>query len=627
MKRVHPSLALLWVVAALWPVCAGAGQPRGPLRCEARPYPSTSGLVKIEVREPAVVIPSQVQSVKPESMDCGKLSGLLEETDPACADPSGPVCAFLIHPTAGAGDSALPKGKFPVVLFSHGNNASVRLYEGLLKRLAHEGFIVVAPCCPSYAETAGDEVIWIQRLEAILGWLERADAGLLKSDPVASLLAGHVDLERIGVAGHSRGATESVRMLGLDPRIKAGVVAAPAANNQGQCPQAPLCAQEVVAAGSTRPAVPTDALERCCHLAGAFAGPSTSCALSSSTTLPSGCAASFEIWTPTVDGKVFADPIDLIPKVNKPLRVLAAEHDGAAQPFGDKAEGTQGGFKRRPVRTSIPTGCFWGEDGSDQDGDGTAWEYGFCDGRGQRDGVAQVYEANRGPSQLLVIDKGLHCGFNQTFGIPAALCDGPPHQKVYSFELDPKTGAPLELPHLDPRVQFELFTEAAVEFFKLELGDCENYLWNTWYDVVPGYRKHLKQVELRPAVEILAVDTKEVVLPPGGEQKVRVTVRNGGPEETTLSFSLLAGPNVAVGPCGTETLSGWCFEAPATPALGPGETRQIELRVAAPGRHPEPLSNARLFVRDNRGRDAASAGLSLRAARESSARRRKVPGG
>lgn len=32
-----------------------------------------------------------------------------------------------------------------MVLFSHGNNAPVQLYEGLLKRLAHEGFIVVAP--------------------------------------------------------------------------------------------------------------------------------------------------------------------------------------------------------------------------------------------------------------------------------------------------------------------------------------------------------------------------------------------------------------------------------------------------------------------------------------------------
>lgn len=611
MKRALRSLVLLGIVAALWPVSGNAVQPQVPLRCEARPYLSTSKLVKIEIREPAVVIPSPIQSVKPESMDCGKVSGLLEETDPACADPGGPVCAFLIHPTAGAGNSALPKGKFPVVLFSHGNNASVRLYEGLLERLAHEGFIVVAPCCPSYAETAGDEVIWIQRLEAILGWLERADAGLLKDDSVASRLAGHVDLERIGVSGHSRGASESVRMLGLDPRIKAGVVAAPAANNQGQCPQSPLCAQDVIAAGSKRPAQPTDALERCCHLAGAFSGPSTSCPQSSSTTSSSGCAANFEIWTPTVGGKVFADPIDLLPKVNKPLRVLAAEHDGAAQPFGDKAEGTQGGFKRRPVRTSIPTGCFWGEDGSDQDGDGNAWEYGFCDGRGQRDGAAQVYEANRGPSQLLVIDNGLHCGFNQTFGVPAALCDGPPHQKVYSFELDPKTGTPVELPHLDPHVQFELFTEAAVEFFKLELGDCENYLWNTWYDVVPGFRKHLDQVELRPAVEILSVDTQEVVLPPGGEQTVRLTVKNTGPQEATLSFSLLAGPHAAIAPCGTETPSGWCFEAPTTPALGPGEARQIELRVAAPGRHPKTLSNARLFVRDNRGRDAASAGLGL----------------
>ena len=592
--------------------CAGAGRPATvPLRCEARPYSSTSGLVKVEIREPAVVIPSAIQSVKPEPMECSSKLGDLLELDRACADPAGPVCAYIVHPTSGRGDSALPDGRFPVVLFSHGNNAPVPFYERLLKRLAHEGFIVVAPCCPSYARTAGDEVIWIQRLEAILGWLERADAGLLKSDSVASRLAGHVDLEQVGVTGHSRGATESVRFLALNDRVKAGVVAAPAANNQGQCPQSPLCTEYVSVAGQsgTRPAVPTDALERCCHAEGLFGGADSSCA--PSTPLPSNCASRFEIWTPTVDGKVFADPIDLIPEVNKPLRVLAAEHDGAAQPFGDNAEGTQGGFKRRPIQTAIPTGCFWQEDSSDQDGDGKAWEYGFCDGRGQRDGVVQVFEANRGPSQLLVIDKGLHCGFNQTLGISAALCDGPPNQKVYGFEVDPATGSPRELPYLDPRVQFELFTEAVVEFFKLELASCDNYLWDTWYEVVPGFRQHLKQVELRPAVEISGMEPSQVDVPPGGEQKVQVTVKNTGPQEITVSFSLLAGRNVAVGPCGTESSTGWCFEAPEGTALGPGETRQIEVRVAAPGRRPEGLSKARLFVRDNRSRDAASTGLGL----------------
>ncbi|MES1242172.1 MAG: hypothetical protein ABUT39_11180 [Acidobacteriota bacterium] len=612
LLRLVPVLGM-----ALWLGCAGTGQPSVPRLCEARPYPSATRLEKIEIREPAVAVPAPIQSVRPAPAHCAKLGELLDRgQDKACADPAGPVCAYLVHPTAGAGGSALPDGKLPVVLFSHGNNASVKLYEALLERLAHEGFIVLAPCCPSYAETAGDEAVWIQRLKTMIDWLELAEAGRLPGDPVASRLAGHIDLQRIGVAGHSRGATESVRMLGLDPRVKAGVVAAPAANNQGQCPQSPLCTQEVIEAGGKRPAVPTDAMERCCHLGGVFGGASTSCSLSSSTTLPSGCRASFEIWTPVIGGEVFANPVDLIPKVDKPLRVLAAEHDGAAQPFGDKAAGTQGGFKRRPIRTSIPTGCFWQEEGSDQDGDGTPWEYGFCDGRGQRDGVAQVYEANRGPSQLLVVDKGLHCGFNQTFGIPAALCDGPPHQKVYSFEVDPATGAPRELQHLDPRVQFELFTEAAVEFFKLELGDCGNYVWNAWYDVVPGYRKHLKEVDLRPSVEILALDATEVVVPPGGEKTVRVTVRNGGPGETTVSFWLLAGRDEAVGPCGAENPSGWCFEAPAAPAampLGPGEERQVEVRVAAPGRHPRTLSGARLFARSDRGGDAASVALGLRA--------------
>lgn len=150
MKPVLPSLALSGI-ACLWLGCAGAGRPTTvPLRCEARPYSSTSGLVKVEIREPAVVIPSPVQSVKPVPMECTRLAELLEP-DEACADPAGPVCAFVVHPTSGRGDSALPDGRFPVVLFSHGNNAPVQLYEGLLKRLAYEGFIVVAPCCRARA--------------------------------------------------------------------------------------------------------------------------------------------------------------------------------------------------------------------------------------------------------------------------------------------------------------------------------------------------------------------------------------------------------------------------------------------------------------------------------------------
>lgn len=120
MKSVLPFLALSGI-ACLWLGCAGGGRPATtvPLRCEARPHSSTTGLGKVEIREPAVVIPSAIQSVKPEPVECSKLAELLQP-DEACADPAGPVCAFLVHPTSGSGDSALPDGRFPVVLFSHG---------------------------------------------------------------------------------------------------------------------------------------------------------------------------------------------------------------------------------------------------------------------------------------------------------------------------------------------------------------------------------------------------------------------------------------------------------------------------------------------------------------------------
>ncbi len=571
----------------------------------------------VAIDEPKVAVPSPIEAIKPEPSGCTKLGGLFEP-GAECAAPAGAARTVVIYPTTKRGSSDLPTGRFPVVLFSHGNNAPVLLYEGLLRRLAHEGFLVVALRCPSFARTAGDEAIWIERARAAIGWLERADAGLLPNDPVASKLAGHVALDRIGVVGHSRGATESVRLLGLEPRIKAGVVAAPAATNQGQCPQQPLCLESVIGPdGRARQARPTDAMDRCCHLSGLFSGAESSCSLPSGTTLPAGCPTGFRIWTPEIGGQVFANPIDLVRHVDKPLRVLAAEYDGAARPFGAQDEGTQGGFKRRPIQTSLPTGCFQQEEG-DTDGNGTSWEYGYCDGGEAPYGAEQVFQANGGPSQFLVIREGLHCGFNQALGLSKALCDGPPNQKVLSFDLDPATGAPRELPHLDPQVQFELFTEAAVEFLTATLGGCEGSLWDAWYDIVPGYRTHLERVNLRPEVKIAAIHPSELSLPPGGEGRVEVTVHNAGSSPANVSFSLLGGPNAALPRCGASR-SSWCLEAPADLPLAPGESRTVEIRVAAPEQDVRPIQSvspdpslpgARLFAQAEGG--ASSAGLALR---------------
>jgi hypothetical protein len=48
-------------------------------------------------------------------------------------------------------------------------------------------------------------------------------------------------------------------------------------------------------------------------------------------------------------------------------------------------------------------------------------------------------------------------------------------------------------------------------------------------------------------------------------------------------------------------------------ALAAGEVQPIEVRVGALGRNPRPLPEARLFVRDDRGRDGASIAPGLRA--------------
>lgn len=145
---------------------------------------------------------------------------------------------------AHAGNGASPvEGQFPVVIFSHGLSWPVTLYQTLLEDLSSRGYVVVAVNHPHGAaidygagKTLGREA-WPQtsddtEREAMLAsrvgsWTDDVRAVITElatwknarsDNPVAS----HLDVDHLGVAGHSYGGTAVARLTD-DPRVKAVV--------------------------------------------------------------------------------------------------------------------------------------------------------------------------------------------------------------------------------------------------------------------------------------------------------------------------------------------------------------------------------------------------------------------
>jgi pimeloyl-ACP methyl ester carboxylesterase len=152
--------------------------------------------------------------------------------------PPGFADRVVSHARGGA---AITGGRRPVLIFSHGLSWPSVMYQAFLEDLASHGFVVVAVTHPygavvtlpdgralPYAaipagltDAARDSALadyvrtWAEDLRFVASQLPAIDGG---SSPVA----GHLDLDRVGVFGHSYGGSASA--LALDhPRIRAGL--------------------------------------------------------------------------------------------------------------------------------------------------------------------------------------------------------------------------------------------------------------------------------------------------------------------------------------------------------------------------------------------------------------------
>ena len=151
-----------------------------------------------------------------------------------------------IHSTDNA--ALLPdQKKYPVVVLRAGSSALVTSYTALAEDLASHGYVVVGPDAP-YRTTVvvlpdgrivsrppqndlevlpeGQREAFATRLAGIwsadIGFVLDKLAGLDSAEP-SDRLAGRLDLEHIGVFGHSLGGATAAYFCRVDARCKAGV--------------------------------------------------------------------------------------------------------------------------------------------------------------------------------------------------------------------------------------------------------------------------------------------------------------------------------------------------------------------------------------------------------------------
>jgi len=155
----------------------------------------------------------------------------------------GSFGGIATHATVGPPISAARK-TWPVLLFSPGLSLPRELYTALCADLASRGYVVLALSAPyesAVSVLAGGQVVGQTTHPDVMGppphaALQRlidirtADSSfaldelsrLAQREP-NSPLAGHLDLEHVGIAGHSLGGATAVQVMAGDARFKVGV--------------------------------------------------------------------------------------------------------------------------------------------------------------------------------------------------------------------------------------------------------------------------------------------------------------------------------------------------------------------------------------------------------------------
>ena len=122
------------------------------------------------------------------------------------------------------------KVSYPVIIFTPGERVPVLAYSGMLQDLASRGFIVVSigvvePRLEASLVTSqrtADRAVsgfWLPKISFVLDHLEQVNQDTQGKE----VLAGKLDLQHIGILGHSYGGTAIPLALQQDTRLKAGI--------------------------------------------------------------------------------------------------------------------------------------------------------------------------------------------------------------------------------------------------------------------------------------------------------------------------------------------------------------------------------------------------------------------
>jgi dienelactone hydrolase len=150
-----------------------------------------------------------------------------------------PLTAVVRYPAQSSGDDTpCAAGAFPLVVIIHGNSGMETSYLGynyLLDHLASHGFIAVSVYATVGLMIEGRARVLLQHL-----------AIMAQNNINPGLFQGHLDLTRIGIAGHSRGGETVVRASHINQaealgwNMRAGVSIAPTDYHHTGDPAIPL---------------------------------------------------------------------------------------------------------------------------------------------------------------------------------------------------------------------------------------------------------------------------------------------------------------------------------------------------------------------------------------------------
>lgn len=133
-------------------------------------------------------------------------------------------------------DARVRDGKFPLIVFSHGNGGTRYGYTFWCDRMASHGYIVVSPdhtgnCRMTLVD--GKVVKYSNDARNYSGENRPKDVSFLISEMARfnsgadGRFAGRIDMDKVGAAGMSFGGFTTIHVINTDKRIKAAIAMAP----------------------------------------------------------------------------------------------------------------------------------------------------------------------------------------------------------------------------------------------------------------------------------------------------------------------------------------------------------------------------------------------------------------